>query len=279
MTGSSEMAASADETGEIERLAALATSLAVEAGRAIVDMRDDALLTATTKSSPTDPVTEADRAAEAIIVAGIERARPDDAVLGEEGTERPGTTGLEWHIDPIDGTANYLYGVPAYSVSVAVADRGTALCGAVYNPVAEELFEARTGGGATLNGQPIAASGQAELSSALVFTGFSYQPEVRRAQARVMVDLLPEIRDIRRMGSAALDLCAVACGRADAYFEIGLNPWDFAAGALVAREAGARCTDLEGGPPSSAFVLAAPADLHRLLGDRLRALGADIWPG
>ena len=259
-------------------LADLAAPLAIEAGRQALELAESARRSATTKSSATDLVTLADQAAEDLIVTGLLAARPDDGIEGEEGASRVGTSGVVWHIDPIDGTTNYVYDLPLFAVSIAAAVRGTMLSGTVYNPVSEELFEARLGAGATLDGEPITASDKDELASALIYTGFSYQPEIRRAQARVMAELLPEIRDIRRLGSAALDLCSVACGRADAYFEVGLNVWDFAAGALIAREAGALCTDLADGPPSSGFVLAAPPALHRTLGDRLRALGADVWP-
>jgi myo-inositol-1(or 4)-monophosphatase len=258
----------------LDDLAALATTLARQAGEAVNELRDDAVAGATTKSSPTDPVTEADRAAERIVVDGILAARPDDGIIGEEGTERTGTSGLDWSIDPIDGTTNYVYGIPAYAVSVAVGDASGTLCGTVYNPVTDELFEAVAGRGATLNGEPIEVAAPATLDAALVATGFGYLAERRRSQAAVVAGLLPEIRDIRRFGSAALDLCAVACGRVDAYYEVGLNVWDFAAGALVAVEAGALCTDLDGGPGSPEFLIAASPDLHPVLVERLRALGA-----
>lgn len=264
---------------ELAELAELASTVARRAGAAIVERREAAVATATTKSSPTDPVTEADRVAEAIVVDGIAAARPDDAIIGEEGTERAGTSGLAWHVDPIDGTTNYLYGIPAYSVSVAVAAGGSMLCGTVFNPVSGELFEATRGAGATLNGRTITVSSPVALPAALVATGFGYRSDRRRGQARVVAELLPEIRDIRRFGSAALDLCSVACGRVDAYYEVGLNVWDFAAGALIADEAGARCTNLGGGPPSTGFLLAAQPGLHGPLGARLRELEADRVDG
>jgi len=257
----------------------LARDLAREAGRIIVEMRAAAVGSATTKSSPTDAVTDADRAAEAIVVDGIHRARPDDRVVGEEGTDRAGTSGLVWYVDPIDGTTNYPYGIPAYSVSIAVGrDGGPVLGGAVYNPVTDELFAATRGAGATLNGRTIATSAQTDLAATLVATGFGYRAERRRAQASLLVELLPAVRDIRRFGSAALDLCAVAAGRVDAYYEAGLNVWDFAAGWLIATEAGAVCDDLRGGPPGSGFLLAAAPGIHGVLADRLRALGADELP-
>lgn len=259
---------------DLAALSKLATSLARSAGEAVIDLRASAVAGATTKSSPTDPVTEADRAAERIVVDGLTSARPEDAIIGEEGTEQAGTSGLIWSIDPIDGTTNYVYGIPAYAVSIAVGDETGILCGSVYNPVTDELYEAVRGAGATLNGRPIAVNEPVELDAALVATGFGYLAERRRSQAAVVAGLLPEIRDIRRVGSAALDLCAVACGQVDAYYEVGLNVWDFAAGALVATEAGAMCTDLTGGPASPEFLVAAGPTLHRVLAERLRSLGA-----
>jgi myo-inositol-1(or 4)-monophosphatase len=196
--------------------------------------------------------------------------------VGEEGTDHPGRSGYRWFIDPIDGTVNYLYGIPAYSVSIGVGtDDDGMLAGVVYNPVTDELFRAERGAGATLNGEPIRVSATTELSQALVATGFGYAAGRRRAQAAVMAQLLPEIRDIRRFGSAALDLCAVACGRLDGYYEAGLNSWDYAAGWLVATEAGAVVDDLAGGAPSSTFTLAAAPGVHEALGARLRELEAE----
>ncbi len=272
--GSATDPAGATADVDLDELGRLAVDLAERAGEAIVELRDGAVATTTTKSSPTDPVTEADRAAERLIVDGIRRARPDDTITGEEGADHVGTSGLEWHIDPIDGTTNYVYGLPAYGVSVAVGRGERMLAGAVANPVAGELFAAVAGRGATLNGDPIRVGRPVELSAALVATGFGYAAERRRGQAAVVAALLPEIRDIRRMGSAALDLCAVACGRVDAYYELGLNRWDFAAGVLIAAEAGARCTDLGGGPPSTEFLVAASPELHGPLTRRLVELGA-----
>ena len=258
-----------------EELLALATRLATTAGRTVIEMRAGALASATTKSSPTDPVTAADRRAEEIIVAGILDARPDDAIVGEEGTDHNGDSGVVWYIDPIDGTTNYLYGIPAYAVSIAAALDRTMVAGVVYNPAAGELYAARSGAGATCNGQPIAATTGSEMSAALIATGFGYLAERRRVQADVVAAVLPSVRDIRRFGSAALDLCAVASGRVDAYFEAGLNSWDFAAGSLIASEAGAVCNDLRGGPPSQRFLVAAAPGIHGPLTEMLRALDAD----
>jgi myo-inositol-1(or 4)-monophosphatase len=223
-----------------------------------------------TKTTGTDMVTEMDRAAERQIVSTIRRQRPHDAIVGEEGTAEPGTTGVEWIVDPIDGTTNYLYAYPGFAVSVAAAVDGEVVAGVVADPLHDDVFTAIKGSGAERNGEPIHVSNQRELGHALVATGFSYQPERRRRQAEVLVHVLPAVRDIRRMGAAAVDLCSVACGRVDAFYEKGLARWDYAAGALVAAEAGALVSDLDGGPPSSDFTLAvAPAifePLRSLLG-------------
>lgn len=192
-----------------------------------------------TKSSQTDLVTEFDRWAERTIVEAITAARPDDGFIGEEGAAVPGTTGVVWLIDPIDGTTNFVYDLPGSSVSVAARADGVDVAGAVHDLVRDERFRAARGGGATLDGRPIHASAKEDLATALVATGFSYDADRRRAQAEALVDILPAVRDIRRFGGAAVDLCSLACGRVDAYYERGLNEWDFAAGALIAEEAGA----------------------------------------
>ncbi len=253
----------------------LASALAAEAGTAVVDAREKAVATATTKSSPTDPVTEGDRLAEAIVVAGITKHRPDDGIVGEEGTEKSGTTGVVWYIDPIDGTTNYVYGIPAYAVSIGAAVDGVMTAAVVLNPIANEVFAARLGAGATLNGAPITVSSPAALSSSLVATGFGYKADRRKHQAATLAEVLPHIRDMRRIGSAALDLCNVACGRVDAYYELGLNSWDFAAGWLVATEAGAVVDNLRDEPPTEHFLLAATPAIHAPLTELLRSVNAD----
>jgi len=215
-----------------------------------------------TKSSATDPVTEFDRAAEALLVEAIRRARPHDTIIGEEGADHVGTSGLEWHLDPIDGTANFIYDLPAWCTSVAVVDRDGPLAGAVSVPIADELFSAELNGGSTLNGKPINCSATTNISTALVGTGFSYLPERRREQAERVAQLLPQVRDIRRFGSAALDLCLVACGRLDAYYEEYLNSWDLAAGVLISSEAGAITSNFTGGPAGSDGAVAAAPGVH-----------------
>ncbi len=216
----------------------LCAEAAAQAAELVLDRGDDELVTEA-KSSRSDLVTAVDREAEALIVEIISGRRPDDALIGEEGTARHGTSGVRWIIDPIDGTTNFVLGHPGYSVSIAAEVDGTVVAGAVADPVHGDLYEAMLGGGARCNGRPINVRSTDRLDRAVVATGFSYLPHRRRDQARVLTTALPEIADIRRMGSAASDLCGVAVGRVDAYYEIGLNEWDLAAGALIAAEAGA----------------------------------------
>ncbi len=225
-----------------------------------------------TKSSPTDPVTEFDRAAETLIVDTLRSRRPDDSIVGEEGADHSGSSRFEWHIDPIDGTANFVYDLPAWCTSVAVVDEHGPLAGAVFAPVTDELFSAARGCGATLNGERIRCSTATQLATALVGTGFSYSPTVRELQARRLATLLPRVRDVRRLGSAALDLCLVASGRLDAYYEEHLNSWDYAAGALIAAEAGAVTSNFGDGPPGTDAVVAAAPQLHGVLHALLAAI-------
>ncbi|MGO9582946.1 MAG: inositol monophosphatase family protein [Acidimicrobiales bacterium] len=214
---------------------------------------------ASAKSSPTDLVTDVDRSSEALIVGSLLAARPDDGVHGEEGSSRKGSTGLTWVIDPLDGTINYLYGIPIFSVSIAASQAGRSIVGVVHNPSTGEMFTASEGMGAALDGRELRleATGR-PIGEALVGTGFSYSARNRAAQARLLSVVLPEVRDIRRAGSAALDLCAVACGRLDAFYESELKPWDSAAGGLVAREAGATVIALDGLFEGPTIVVAAP---------------------
>jgi myo-inositol-1(or 4)-monophosphatase len=215
-----------------------------------------------TKSSSTDPVSDADRAGERAVVELIRRERPRDGLLGEEGSNEDGTTGLRWVIDPLDGTVNYLYGVPCFAVSIAceqvIDGRAHPLVGVVLDVTSQEVFTAVRGGGAHLDGKPLRVTEAVGLQDALVATGFAYLPESRHRQALLLTELLPRIRDIRTRGSAALELCQVAAGRCDAYFEDELKVWDWAAGALIAQEAGAAVTAL-----GSQGVLAAGPSLHR----------------
>ncbi len=247
-------------------LRAFAEQIAVEAGQLALDGRRrlgvGQVIAHDTKSSVTDPVTQFDRAAEALLVKAIRSARPHDSIVGEEGADHVGSSGLEWHLDPIDGTANYVYDLPAWCTSVAVVDQAGPIAGAVSVPVAGELFSAELGGGSTLNGAPISCSSANDISTALVGTGFSYLADRRRAQAARVARLLPQVRDIRRFGSAALDLCMVAAGRLDAYYEEHLNSWDLAAGVLIASEAGATTSNFSGGAAGSDGAIAAAPGVH-----------------
>ena len=215
------------------------------------------------KSSPVDVVTAVDTASEELIVGRLLAARPGDGVLGEEGADREGASGVRWVIDPIDGTVNFLYDLPAYAVSIAAEVDGEVVAGVVLNVATGELFTATRGGGAHFSSparpEPVLLTGSrpASLEQTLVATGFGYQVEQRRAQGAVVAALLPRVRDIRRFGSAALDLCAAAMGRTDAYYELNLNPWDHAAGALVAAEAGLVVTGLPGSPFAEPMAIAA----------------------
>lgn len=261
---------------DLESLARTAAEIAVTAGHRIQELRAQGVAVAANKSSVTDVVTAADREAEELVVAALRAARPDDAILGEEGTGISGTSGITWVIDPIDGTVNYLYDIPMYTVSIAatvvdptaMADGRRAVAGAVYCPRLDELYEAWEGGGARLGGAAITISGKPDLATALVGTGFGYTVERRIEQAAMVSRLLPRARDIRRMGSAAYDLCALAAGRLDAYFERGLQPWDYAAAALIAREAGALLLGRDDAtPPGEPLLFAAAPDLVHELRD------------
>ncbi|NIK55966.1 inositol monophosphatase family protein [Kribbella shirazensis] len=212
-----------------------------------------------TKSSASDPVSDADRASEKLIADGLTAARPGDGLLGEEGASRASTTGLTWVIDPLDGTVNYLYGRLDWCVSIAVEDEQGALAGAVHQPRTGTTWSAVRDAGAHRDDQRLGPPRRTELPSALVSTGFSYLPERRAEQAEVLRQVLPAVRDIRRGGSAALDLCSVADGTADAYYEHVIQPWDVAAGALIARESGATVVRGPGTAFPQGILASAPA--------------------
>lgn len=266
------------DPAELLRTAVDAVRLAAGTARA---MRIEAIQDIATKTTLTDVVTAADRAVERQVVEFLADRRPTDTVLGEEYGEvrRRGTDGVvRWLLDPIDGTVNYLYGLAPYAVSLAAEVDDGVLCGVVREVTTGEEWTASRGAGAFRDGRRLVGSRVTELSQALVATGFGYQPERRAHQARVVAELLPQVRDIRRLGAAAVDLCLAAEGRVDAYFEKGLNPWDYAAGALVAREAGLIVSGLAGAGPGPGFVLAAPPALRAALHDRLLALDAAGGP-
>ncbi len=257
----------------------LALDLAGQASALLVDALRRPSTGIDTKSSVNDMVTDADRASEALIVAGILASRPDDAILAEEGASRPGTSGVRWVIDPLDGTTNYMYGLPAWAVSIAAEVDGVVEVGVVADPSHGEVYSAvRSEGGARCNGLPIAVSGATVLATSLIGTGFAYKAERRGEQARALPGLLPAVRDVRRLGAAALDLCLVACGRLDGYFETGLQPWDRAAGELIATMAGAVVCGYDGGPPSRASVVAASPGIVEELLATLAAAGVTADP-
>ena len=252
----------------------LAEAVARDAGALLRDQLDRVRLEVGTKSSATDMVTEMDRAAEARIVAGLLGARPDDGMVGEEGTDTTGTSGVRWVVDPLDGTTNYLYGLPGFAVSIAAQVGDEVVAGVVLDVVRDELFAATLGGGATRDGTPITPSAVEALPLALVATGFAYDAERRGRQAAVLVEVLPRIRDIRRFGAAAVDLCSVACGRVDGYYEKGLAPWDLAAGGLIATEAGAVVSGFDGGPVRDGAVVAAAPGIASALRTLVVGAGA-----
>lgn len=254
----------------------VAVAVADEAGALLLDAVADVRAEVGTKSSSTDMVTEMDRASEALLVRRLTALRPDDGIVGEEGADRAGTSGVTWFLDPLDGTTNYLYRYPGWNVSVgAVLDgegpEAVAVAGAVVVPALGERFSAAIGCGATRNGEPLRLGPPEPLARSLVGTGFNYDPGMRTSQAVVLARLLHRIRDIRRGGAAAADLCAVACGRLDAYYENGLEPWDRVAGTVIAREAGARVEVLTGTPLGADCTVAA----HPARFDELVALLAD----
>jgi myo-inositol-1(or 4)-monophosphatase len=259
-------------------LLSIARRVAVQAAELAQRRRHEGVEVAASKSSPVDIVTEADRETEALIRSLLADARPDDGFYGEESDASSSTSGLHWIVDPIDGTVNFLYGIPHYAVSIAVVEgepdplTWRAIAGCVVNPATDEVFTATAGGGAFLGDLPIRVADPVDLSQALVATGFAYDSGMRGRQGAVVARLLPEVRDIRRLGTASLDLCFVASGRFNAYFERTLSPWDHAAGALVAREAGAQVSGLGGAAPSSEFIIAGEPSVADRLERRLLEL-------
>lgn len=273
-------------TDDVRPLVHVAEVLAREAGALILDGRRRHVSVAATKTSAQDVVTAMDLASEALLRRRLAELRPDDGILGEEEGYEPGTSGVTWVVDPIDGTVNYLYGLPAYAVSVAAVSTPdgsgppdpatwTALAGCVFAPEDGRTYTAGRGLGAWLDGRVLRVNVARPLIDSLVGTGFGYTASRRTSQARIVAELLPQVRDIRRVGSAALDLCTLAAGGLDLYYERGLQPWDLAAGALVAQEAGAQVTGLRGQPAQEAMTVAGSAERVTELIGLLEALGAD----
>jgi len=221
----------------MEALKNLAVEIAKNAGSLLLNRPKQ--LDISTKTSDIDVVTQMDRASERFIVEEILKARPDDGIIGEEGADRPSKSGYTWVIDPIDGTVNYLYDMAGWSVSIAVKDQKGTIVGVVYSPTIDSLYTAIRGGGAFLNGSKISCNDPIELNRALIATGFAYRSELREQQIAQFNELIMKIRDYRRNGSAAIDICHVASGQVDGYYEMGLLEWDRAAAELVATEAGA----------------------------------------
>jgi myo-inositol-1(or 4)-monophosphatase len=273
-------------------LLALAVGVAREAAATARRMRAEAITDVETKSTDTDVVTAADRAVERQVIEALRAARPGDGVLGEEygdsASTEPGApsccssgcgeSAVRWVLDPIDGTVNYLYGLPQYAVSLAAEIDGEAVAGVVINAATGDEWTAARGGGAWRGDRRLHPSTRTRLDQSLVGTGFGYDARRRAHQGAVVAQLITRVRDIRRFGAAALDLCAVAEGTLDAYFEKGLNPWDHAAGGLIAAEAGAIVSGLRGAEPGVDMVVAAPPAIFGPLHDLLVELDADSGP-
>ncbi len=268
-----------DTTPFRAELLELALGLAAQASTLLLEARNHPNSGVDTKTTASDLVSDADRASEALIVSGILAVRPADAILAEESASRPGTSGVRWVIDPLDGTTNYLYGLPAWAVSIAAEVDGVVQVGVVADPSHREVYSAVVGGGAWCNGVRVAVSGSAVLATSLIGTGFAYRSSRRAEQALALPLLLPAVRDVRRLGAAALDLCLVACGRLDGYFETGLQPWDMAAGALIASEAGAVVCGYDGVPASTASLVASTPGIATDLLALLATAGVTPDPG
>lgn len=243
---------------DLDEIASLATELARSAGGILLEEWSRPQHVGR-KSTPTDVVTQADGRSEEFLVEQLRRRRPDDAILAEEGHTDRGTSGVRWVLDPLDGTVNFIYGIPNFAVSIGVEIDDQRTIGVVFNPAGDELFHAIKGHGATLNGRRISATSENDLSQALVATGFAYSSETRARSAQMLSRVLPATRDIRRIGSASLDLCAVACGRVDAYYEESVNEWDVAAGDIIAIEAGARVEGITRDRANKDVLAANPA--------------------
>ena len=248
----------------------VAIDAARAAGRQLIESFEGEATGVDAKSSHTDLVSDADRESETVIVSAIRWAFPEDAIVAEEGSLERGGSGRTWYIDPLDGTINYLYGIPHWSVVLCLADGEGAVAGVVYDPVRDELFSAERGAGAFVSRsggalRELHTTDVADLASALVATGFAYVKEDRQEQARILTRVLGEVRDLRRYGSAALDLSWVSGGRFDAYFESVDKPWDWMAGALIVREAGGRVTELPQARSGHPHIVASAPGVHDAL--------------
>lgn len=240
-------------------LVELATTIAHEVGAVALAGRKHGLTDVSTKSTSTDMVTEYDKLTEASIITALRATRPDDSIVGEEGGGHTGTSGITWFVDPIDGTTNFLYDLPTWTVSLGAHDANGELAAVVFCPPLNETYTATRGGGAYLNGTRIYCNEVTDIAQCLIATGFNYSPDNRLVQAARIPKIIAEIRDIRRLGSASLDLCFVAVGRYDAYYEEHLFPWDLAAGTLIAKESGCTIGSIDGGDILPSAILASPA--------------------
>jgi myo-inositol-1(or 4)-monophosphatase len=258
---------------ELVHLLDLAVSAAHGAGSMLLDMFQGQASGVTSKSSATDLVSDADRKAETYILSMLQEHRPADGILSEEGGDAESTSGYTWVIDPLDGTINYLFRIPVWAVSIAVEDYDGAVVGVVHNPNAGETFTAVRAQGAHMNGRQVHVSTRDDLATALVGTGFSYDAEARADQAEMVRRVIPRVRDIRRSGSAALDLCSLASGRLDGFYEAPMEPWDKAAGQLIIEEAGGVTSILEGPRDLSPGLIAAGPSLHGSLEKLVRGDG------
>ena len=248
-----------------DELLELAIEAARRAGALLLEHFSRPFSGISSKSTPTDLVSDADRAADELLTSFIGKARPTDGIVTEESAGSRGTSGLSWVVDPLDGTINFLFRRPAWCVSIAIEDESGGIVGVVYDPMLDELFTALRGRGSLLNEQPMVVSSQRELSQALVGTGFAYDSRARSEQATVLQRVLPEARDIRRTGSAALDLAYVACGRLDGFYEAPMEAWDRAAGVVLIRESGGVVEDLPAPYGLSTGVIASNPVLHPAL--------------
>jgi len=253
---------------DLDSLLSVAVEAASAAGDLLMERFGGPARGVSRKSSSTDMVSDADRDAEELIRARIRAARPLDAIEGEEGDSEPGESGLRWVIDPLDGTTNFLFGIPQWAVSIACEDSAGGLVGVVRAPCQDETFTAVRGGGAWCGGARLGVSSKTSLADALIATGFSYLASERAAAALILARVLPAVRDVRRAGAASLDIAWTAAGRFDAYYEIPTHHWDWAAGVVIAREAGAVVSTLEPLGPSGPGLVVAGVGLH----DQLRSL-------
>jgi myo-inositol-1(or 4)-monophosphatase len=266
----------------VSELVDVARRVAEEAAEFIRTKRLDYVAVANTKSSSSDVVTEVDRASERLIFDRLHSLRPLDGFLGEEGGSQLSQSGVTWVVDPIDGTTNFLYNIPHYAVSIAAVegpptpDEWTLLAGCVVNPSTGEVYSAGLGQGAFRGSTPLQLREPTALSDALVLTGFAYSAHFRKHQAKLFEDVLPRIRDIRRMGTASLDLVSVAAGQADVYFERTTSPWDFAGGAVIVQEAGGVVTGFHGAAPGREAVFAGHPEMVARLHDLVVEFGGDI---